>query len=243
MYVDGHAHCHELGRQELEELARGGFVVVCVSDDVESSRATMALAESAGVVPCIGIHPWSVGRLGPTDARNLIRELGERASCLGEVGLDSKFVPQTIELQREVFAIFLEASRELGLPMNLHAAGTWREVFELVRRADVDRAYFHWYTGPADLLDEIVGAGYFVGANAALKVQAKHRELLARAPLGSVISESDAPYNYRGLELRPRMVAEVVEFLASTRGLSAEVVATKIRDNAKRLYGGKGGRA
>jgi len=234
-YVDTHVHGHEYPREELAVFTgKAGLVLVAVSDDYESSRKTIEAARKLqGIVPCVGVHPWTVDELG----RNAIEEarkvidlaVREHVSCLGEIGLDTKFVGRSIDLQREVFHLFLEAARDYGLRLNLHTAGTWREVYDLIVRYDIGYANFHWYTGPLDLIEPIVHHGFTLSINPAVKIQRKHREVVKAAPLEALLTESDGPYRYRSIEMNPLLVPEVVAEIASIKGLEdVEAVRRRI---------------
>lgn len=166
-----------------------------------------------------------------------VAALAGRASCIGEVGLDKKFVPQTFEKQLPVFRRMVEAAVERGLPLNIHSPGAWRDVYRVLRDYGVEKAVFHWYTGPLDLLREIVSAGYYVSVNAALKVQAKMRRVAREAPLESIVLESDGPYRYRGLELSPRMIPEAARLVAAEKGVTLEAVREAVLENTFTLYG------
>ena len=236
MLVDMHVHCYELG-----DLAKyiGKVKLVCVSDDPVSSQATLKLQEKyKEVEACVGVHPWVAHEYGTNAIKTMLNEVigKDSVKCLGEVGLDKKFKPNTFEKQLEVFAIFVEYAKEYDLVLNIHAADAWREVLEILKTNDVSRAYFHWYTGPIDVLEEIQNEGYFIGANPAWIIQNKHRRVLEIVNLNHVITESDAPYNYRGLEMTPDMVENTVKFLARTRNISVSYVEEIVYRNYQALF-------
>ena len=235
MIVDAHCHCYELG--EGEELADR---VLAVSDDYQSSLKSVELGEKypGRVIPCVGVHPWEIdrGKVGEVD---LVLRLVERGDvrCIGEVGLDKRFVPESFEAQLAVFRRFLAAAREYDLVVNVHAPDAWRDVVEELRRVDVDRAVIHWYTGPLDLLEEVAGLGYFIGVNPAAKVQRKHVEVIRRAPQHIVLTESDAPYDYRGLRLMPRLIHDTIRLIAEVWGVPRDYVEELVASNFARLIG------
>lgn len=243
-YVDAHSHAHEYPLEELQRYIESyGLHVVIVSDDLETSLKTLDYAARLGgkATPCVGIHPWSVKDRGAVEAARKAVEIAleRKAPCLGEVGLDTKFVGETIELQREVFRVFLEAARDYGLRLNLHTAGTWEEVLRLLQRYDVGYANFHWYTGPLHLLKEIADAGYTISVNPAIRIQRKHQAVVAAAPIEIMLTESDSPYEYKGIKMEPSLVTEVVEHIARIKGLEVEDVRKAIVKNfeAKWLRG------
>ncbi len=240
--VDAHAHLHEYSDNDIRGIIDGERIyIVAVSDDKSSSLRTLKLSQEYPdrIRPCIGLHPWEVGKVEApiASARELVR-LAERygVDCFGEVGLDTKFVGETISVQRKVFSVFVEAAREMGAVMNLHTAGTWREVFEEIERAGIERANFHWYTGPHDLLEGIKEMQYTISINPAVLIQKKHQKIVEIAPLDIMLTESDAPYNYRGLKLSPLMVGKVLEKIAEIKRVSVEIVADTVVSNARRVF-------
>jgi len=238
--VDAHVHSYEYSADELEAIKSEGIMLVSVAEDYESSLKNLELSErEQWVKPCVGIHPWNVGKASRSvlkDLEKLASEMG--AICVGEIGLDTKFVPETIERQREFFTALLRIARDLSLAVNLHAAGTWREVFEALLKFDIESALFHWYTGPLDLLEEITDQGYYISINPALKVQEKHRQVAEAAELDAILLESDGPYNYRGMRLNSLMLREVVGYLARAKGRDETYVMEKVFMNAVHLFPG-----
>jgi len=242
-YIDAHCHLHEFGNDEIRKMLEEiDVIIVAVSDDLESSRRTLSLYREYPdrIKPCLGLHPWSVGEVeAPLQQAREIVKMAEHegVDCIGEVGLDTKFVPQTIEKQREVFRVFLEYASDTGSFMNLHTAGTWEEVLKLVREAGVRRANFHWYTGPQHLLDSIREAGYTISINPAVRIQRKHQEIVKKAPLDMILVESDGPYEYRGLRLTPLLIPETLEIIAGLKNVSVDEVLERVRANAARVLG------
>lgn len=242
-YVDAHSHSYEYGldglRSILEEL---DIVIVVVSDDYNSSREVLRLSQSLQrIVPCLGVHPWTVNELGERRAleeteKTIELALSAGVRCLGEVGLDTKFVPQSIEAQRKVFRKFLEAARDNNMILNLHTAGTWKEVLDLLYRYDIGYANFHWYTGPPQLLKDIQASGYTISINPALKIQKKHQEIVRQAPLEIMLTESDAPYEYKGIRMSPLLVPSVVEKIAEIKSLDPLEVKEAIYRNFSKKW-------
>lgn len=239
-YVDFHCHCAEFSINELRNYVEKGVFLVCVSEDNETSYKTIKLREELGgmVYPCVGIHPWEANKYTQKDAEKIVElAVGSNIRCIGEVGLDKRFVPQTIDRQRELFNVFLKTAREYDMLLNLHTAGTWKEVYSLLLKHDINRAYFHWYTGPLSLLEEIEAVGYFVGVNPAWRIQEKHRRVIMSTDLASIITESDGPYKYKGMMLNPLMVIDTIDYIADVKGLDKETVVSKILSNMCRALG------
>lgn len=238
MIVDAHVHCYEL--EDLEKyINQLGINMVCVSDDPRSSELTVEIASKySNIVPCVGTHPWLVHEYKPVEAFSPIEKLIEERNiyCLGEVGLDKRFRPLTFDKQLEVFKEFVRLAREYDLVLNLHAAGAWREVYEFINKSDIDKAYFHWYTGPLDLLREIESSGYFIGVNPAWQVQQSHRLVIKFAKINNILTESDAPYNYRNIAMTPDLIEKTIVYISEVKKVQVNAVVEQIYANYKKLF-------
>ena len=236
MLVDAHCHAHAFSDMELKEFSK--IKIIAVSEDIESSRKTIDLSKRFdNIIPFIGIHPWNLESMSARELKGVLRslKLGE-AMGIGEVGVDGR-IKKSVQKQIEVFKLFCEVSAELGLPMNIHALNAWDKVFEIMLKMDVRRALFHWYTGPIKLLKDIGEAGYYISINPAVKIQPKHRKVLENAELDMIITESDGPYNYRGLRLKPTMISDLVEFISSIKDVDRISLEKIIERNFERLLG------
>ncbi len=242
LLVDAHCHLHEYSEEDIKRiLSKQPLIIIAVSDDYLSSLRTLALARmyKQAVIPCLGIHPWSVHELADpiAEAKKIVRLcVDANVNCIGEVGLDRKFYPETFDIQLRVFKVFLEAARDYDMVLNIHAAGAWDDVLKLLLQYRIRRALIHWYTGPLSLLNEIVKHGYFISINPAVKVQKKHANIAERAPLESILTESDGPYNYRGLKLSPLLLPDTVRELSRIKGVSYSSVVEAVRNNVYRLF-------
>jgi len=231
--VDSHVHLYEY--EDSWSSYCGKFIMLAVSDDVASSLRTLEIARHCpSVVPAVGVHPWSVNE--GVDVAKFARDLEELLEAggirfLGEVGLDRIFTPSTFSYQLKVFEATLDLASRYGVGLSVHAAGAWREVLDLLRKYGIRVAIFHWYTGPLDLLEDIVAEGYLIGVNPALKVQRKHEDVVRAAPLEALVTESDGPYVYRGLKLGPELIEYLLARVAQIKGVGVEEIAKAVRRN------------
>ncbi|WP_291998612.1 TatD family hydrolase [Caldivirga sp.] len=236
MLVDSHVHLYEFSNDELGSF--NGMILVSVAEDVKTSMIVLNLTEGFGSInPCIGIHPWNVNKVPFSDVaviEKLVKDNDVR--CLGEVGLDLRFVPNTIDKQRRFFSEFLRMAKEYDLVLNIHSPSAWREVFEMITKADVNKVMFHWYTGPLDLIRDLTEQGYYISINAAVKVQEKSRRVAEAVPLRFMLTESDGPYEYRGIRLTPLMIRDTVNEIAKIRGIDVETVEDSVYFNYTKLF-------
>jgi len=235
MLVDVHCHLYEFREDEISSFL-GKVLIVGVAEDFESSLKLIEYSKRYSITPCVGLHPWLVKDEKAVEEARRILEFFDDVKCLGEIGLDSRFVPQTIDLQRKVFEVFLEKASRDDLVVNLHSPGAWREVYKLLRKWRIKKALFHWYTGPLDLINEIVSSGYYISINPAVRIQVKHQKVVEKTPLEKMLTESDGPYKYRTLYLTPLLVPQLVEDIARILKVEKGIVEETIYENFKALF-------
>jgi TatD DNase family protein len=112
----------------------------------------------------------------------------------------------------------------------------------LVEDIGVKRAVFHWYTGPLNVLRDILAQGYSVSATLAADYHEEHRRAIREAPLGRLLLETDSPVVYRaGTEFEhksePADVIRTLNAVAKLKDIEPGIVADKTTENALRLYG------
>jgi len=237
--IDVHSHVYQYSKDELKELTNpmSPFKIIGVGEDLETSRIVIELADkySGKIIPCVGLHPWNIDSSYELDDV-LSLAISEQVDCTGEVGLDKKFVEETFSRQMEVFIRFLEYAKENNTVLNIHAAGAWQEVFDLLLKYDISRAMFHWYTGPINLIKDIEYAGYYISINAAIIIQEKSRKIASRVPENIMLLESDGPYNYKGLRLNSKHILKAAKIIGDLKGMKPKEVVKKANENAKRLF-------
>jgi len=194
------------------------------------------------VYAALGLHPGTLDESLPLldrDLRFIEDHLGETVG-IGEVGLDyhKRVVARAgKEVQKDVFATVLRLAGRYNKPVIIHSRYAWRDCFTLTRAAGIGQAVFHWYTGPTNVLREILDRGYFVSATLAAEYHAEHRRAVKEAPLEQLLLETDAPVFYRGHQSEPADVVRSLQALAELKAEPPEVVAAATTANAVRLYG------
>jgi len=235
--VDSHIHLHEYG-EDWMKYCDGKYLMLAVSDDISSSTMTIEISKKCEfVIPAIGVHPWNVSQLDTGYALESIEKLVTENNLLflGEVGLDRTFHPETLDLQVRVFEGLLKTARDYGLGLSVHAAGAWRDALTLLKKYRAPAAVFHWYTGPLELIQEVIDEGYFIGINPALLIQKKHEVVLERTPIEFVLTESDGPYSYRGLTLGPELLDALLKRISEVKSMELKEVSEQVTKSFRRL--------
>ncbi|MGC9071565.1 MAG: TatD family hydrolase [Acidilobus sp.] len=240
IYYDMHCHLAEFPDHEIEQMLNAfpNLKIVAVSEDLKSFDRVVDISQRYPdrVTACAGFHPWSL-RDHPIDEAWQLLRLAQRLGvrCLGEVGLDRRFLPgETFSAQRKVFEAYAAVARDIDALLNIHSPGAWREALSLIVEIGVSRAMFHWYTGPLYLIDEIAGRGYLISINAAAKVQGKSLEVAKVTPLNVIVLESDGPYEYHGLRLTPLMIPDLARLIAKVKRLDEQEVVRIVAANSER---------
>lgn len=231
-YVDSHIHLNDYSEDRIRDLcSRDNIELITVSEDLRSSLINLSLEKKCpNVKAAVGIHPWNADKV-VLDELVKVMELVSSVSFVGEVGLDKKFTPETFDLQLKIFRDFVSQASSSKKALLVHAAGAWREVLEILSRSPVEVAVLHWYTGPLEYLKDIRELGYFIGVNVSLLKQSKMREIVKHAPLDIMLTESDGPYEYRGLRLEPDLIPVLIDEIAVTKKVSSEEVLTAVYNN------------
>ena len=234
-YVDAHSHLAGFTDDEIERIIKQKILIFAVSYDYSSIFRTIDLAKKFdNVVPFIGIHPWETKNFDLAKLEGIFK-LVDNAFGFGEIGLDMRFGRDYFDKQLKFFEKVVEFAAERNLPLNLHALDAWHMVFKIISNNGIKKAIFHWYSGPLDLLKEIEAQGYFITINPCVRFQRKHLAVLNKVSLDIVLTESDGPYKYRGLDLHPFMVKDLVNYIAQIKGIEEEVVKRQILTNARKF--------
>lgn len=250
--IDTHAHL-----DEVDDLAgaianakdSGLIAIIAVGVDYESNNRVLEIAEmyKSFVFPALGCHPQNLGETTETIEHNLkfIEDNIDIAVAIGEIGLDyHKKVRQRTDkdTQHRVLKDVLEIARKFDKPISVHSRYSWRDCLNIVRESQVQKAVFHWYSGPLSVLSELHMAGYFTSATPAVEYGAEHALAIGETPLDNLMLETDTPVVYhRGTDLaRPSEPADVattiLEAVAKLKGIDPDVVAQKTTENAANFF-------
>jgi TatD DNase family protein len=248
--IDTHAHLDELENLETElNEARGAGIVaiVAVGSNQESNQKVLQIAQSHPeiVYPALGLHPWELGNLDTNGVNLTLKFIEEKISqivAVGEIGLDYdkrvvKVAPK--ELQKEVLKSLLDLARKYWKPVSIHSRYAWKDTFELVKEAGIERAVFHWFTGFAGVLKDILEAGYLISATPAAEYHEEHRRAIRETPLDKLLLETDCPVIYgreNRYRSRPANVTRSLKAVAALKGADESTIATQTTHNAVEFF-------
>jgi len=247
--VDTHAHLEDIDDldEALERAEEVGVVaVVTMGSDCESNL--WALKESIGpptkklrIYPALGLHPWSLD-LSKIDATvQLIQENIEKATAIGEIGLDYWYrevrkSSEKKEQQRELFQRLLEIAKRNRKPVSIHSRGAWADCVGMTIESGVEKAVFHWFSGPLDILETLLEHGYYVSATPAAAYSREHRDAIKSTPLDRLVLETDSTVPYQGEPSEPAHLLKTLSAVAELKGEKQENVAEQTTKNARSIF-------
>ena len=244
--IDTHAHLDELKSLDLmlEEAQKNGIIaIVAVGSDYRSNMEILKISQRycSSVYPALGLHPW---RLANLKSSQIDENLGfiERniavAIAIGEIGLDYdkrvvKVAPK--ELQKKVLGHLLDLAKKYAKPAIIHSRYAWKDSFQLVRDAGIDKVVFHWFTGFSSVLRDIVTSGYFISATPAAEYHEEHRRAVKETPLDKLFLETDCPVTYgkeAKYESKPADVLRSLKAVAQLKEIGEAAIAEQTTRNA-----------
>lgn len=253
MIVDSHCHLDfpdfaaELDAVVERARAAGVGRMVTIGTRIRRAGEVRAIAERFDDVFCsVGTHPHNAGEEADITLDELLAEAGHpKVVAIGEAGLDYHYDLGPREAQRAGFLRHIEASRQTGLPLVIHAREADDDVAAILEDESGKGAFpfvLHCFTGGADLARRAVALGGYVSFSGILtyKSAASLREIAAELPVERLLVETDAPYlapgPWRGKRNEPSYVVETARILAETRGVAPEEIAARTTENFFRLF-------
>ena len=254
MLVDSHCHLDRLDPKKYDSClattlaaarARGVGHFLCIGINAANAPVVREICRRHANVECsIGVHPLDLNGSGAPTMDWLLQELAyPEVVAVGETGLDYYYQTETAALQRESFAMHLEAARISDKPVIVHSREARQDTLALLRAADLPRTgVMHCFTEDWDMAKAALDLGYYISFSGIVtfKNAAALREVALQVPADRLLVETDSPYltpvPFRGKPNYPEHVADVAAFLAQLRGTSYEQLAAQTTDNFRRLF-------
>ena len=249
--IDTHAHLDHLEDIDgalLRADQAGVSDIVAMSVDLPSMIKVLDIAGRVNrpkVHPALGIHPGSIKPEEQSAALDFMNANIHKAIAVGETGLDYwyKWVRKDqVERnkQKDSFEFHLIIAKEFDLPIVIHSRGAWADCLSMTIAAKVKRALFHWYSGPVDILDQILNAGFYVSTSPSVGYSPESRLAMSHAPLERILIETDAPVRYKNGEeiylAEPKDIVNTLTALAGLKQLEEAQVLAVVNNNARDFF-------
>jgi len=247
MLMDTHAHlCDALFDADLPavlERARhaGVTAIIAVAENLADAGKNLVLAAQHPMIrPAAGLYPAHLDLEAAAAMRGFIQNHRRELAAIGEVGLDHWIVKEEPEreIQREIFRGFIELSKELKLPLNVHSRSAGRQAINLLLKLGATRVQLHAFDGKASSAMPAVEAGYFFSVPPSVLRSEQKQKLGRRLPLSSLLVETDSPVLGPMPKERnePANAALSIQAIAELKEIAKEEVMETVAENARRLY-------
>jgi TatD DNase family protein len=252
MFTDSHAHLADPAfdgdREAVLARARqaGATAVLCVGESLAAAERArgIALAHPGFVHWTAGVHPHDAAAFVAERDLPAIRHCIERgAVAVGECGLDYHYDHAPRQAQRAAFAAQLTLAAELRHPVVVHTREAVDDTRDMVLQAASAgvRGVLHCFTGPRQLSDAAVEAGWYVSFAGIITFKRWDDDALLRSiPAERLLVESDSPYlapvPYRGKRNEPAWVSHTLARLAVARGEEVATLSGRTSANARELF-------
>jgi len=253
MLIDSHCHLDfDDFAPELDAViarAVGGGVkrMVTISTRVRKFDKIRAIAEQYDNVFCsVGTHPLSAREEPDITVKELVSLAQHpKVVAIGEVGLDYHYDYDGRDIQKQSFLRHIEAARQTGLPVIIHARQADEDMEEILRQ-EMEKGAFsfilHCYSSGMKLAQTGIELGGFISFSGILtfKNAPEIREIAAIVPHDRLLVETDAPYlapvPFRGKRNEPAYVVETALVLAGVLGITLAEISALTTGNAYRVY-------
>ena len=227
----------------LKRAARSGVAaIIALGENLADARRNIELADEHPMIrPAAGLYPTILDLDQAEQMHSFIRSERSKLVAIGEVGLDFWIVKEEPrkELQKEILKGFINLSKELDLPLNIHSRSAGRHAVRLLLECGATRVQMHAFDGKASAALPAVEAGFFFSIPPSVVRSRQKQKLVKHLPLSCLLVETDSPVLGPDPKERnePANVTLSIKAIAELKNVSEGEVMASVADNTKRLYG------
>jgi len=249
------SHCH-LDFPDFEEeraavvqraVDAGVARMVTICTRLRNEPAVRAIAETfAPVFYAAGTHPMSAAEEPLATVEELVALARHpKFVGIGETGLDYHYTAESKAVQQESLRIHIEAARQTGLPLIIHARDADADMARILGEEHAAGAYgcvMHCFSSGAGLAKAALDLGFYLSMSgiAAFPRSTELREIFAAAPVDRILVETDSPYlappPHRGKRNEPAHSVHTAKVGAEVFGMDYNAFATQTTANFDRLF-------
>lgn len=170
----------------------------------------------------------------------------EHIVAIWETGIDVHFPNgrETLDLQKEVFALQADFAQEIKLPLIVHSRDTFDHTLDILQNYKNLTIHFHcWTYGPEEYYKlKDIFPNIFIGfcGNLTYKNAQNLRDTIAVMDKNQIVFETDAPYLapqiVRWQTNHPAFVEYIYQFAAEQLQISRNMLDTQVEKNIAALY-------
>ncbi|MEH7225950.1 TatD family hydrolase [Bacillus sp. JJ1566] len=251
--LDAHIHLEQYDDKKLPaqiEIWQEAGVkgVIAVSNDLPSSYRTLGLQEKFPnfVHAAVGFHPEQPLPIEKDflEWEQLVQVEREKIVAIGEIGLphyNLEKLPFTLEHYCDFLTRCFEVAKKQLLPVALHAIHDKAKiVFDLMQKKQMTAAHFHWLKAPLDVVNNIIGAGYYISVTPEVCYRIRDQKLVKQVPLSQLLIETDGPWpfeeEFKNQPTTPLFLHSILSHLSTLRGIDEQELKKQLVLNTQRCY-------
>ncbi len=249
------SHCHldfpdfegERDAVVARALEAGVTRMVTICTRLAAEPQVRAIAEAYDpVFYAAGTHPMSAANEPLVSVADLV-ELAKHPKFvgIGESGLDYHYTAESKDIQQESLRIHIEAARQTGLPLIIHARAADDDMARILteeHRAGAFPCVMHCFSSGRKLAEAALGLGFYLSMPgiAAFPKSTDLRAIFADAPIDRILVETDSPYlappPHRGKRNEPAYTVHTAKVGAELFGMDYKDFAAQTQENFERLF-------
>lgn len=251
--VDSHCHLDFPdfdGEQDalIERALDAGVTrMVTICTRLKNEPQVRAIAEKyVPVYYAAGTHPMSAAEEPMATVDELVAMAQHpKFVGIGESGLDYHYTADSAEVQKQSLRVHIDAARETGLPLIIHARAADDDMAAILREGMDNGAYtcvMHCFSSGPELARAALDMGFYLSMSgiATFPKSQEVRDIFASAPLDRILVETDSPYlapkPFRGKRNEPSYVAHTAQVGADVFGVDYDSFARATTENFDRLF-------
>lgn len=244
-------HCHlefmENPIEVIEEAKKKMTALITSVAYPKNARKILELSKNFKnfVFVSLGFHPECLKDYDEKEIEEYIEFIKEKKNeicAIGEVGLDYSEECEGIDRERMkgVFGKFIDLSKELNLPLVIHARDAFSDVLEILKEKEAKKVCLHCFSGSEGNLKEAINRGYCISFATNICYTKKHPRLAEKTPLEKILLETDSPWldpdSPKTLTNRPWKIEKSAKIIAKIKGISKEEILKITEKNAKEFF-------
>ncbi len=254
--IDAHCHLEHMENPEsiAEEVRKRMLGAVCSVPDPKDFERIMDLGKKFDdcVFVCLGFHPeiaFDYTKEKIEECIEYIKENRKHIVGIGEVGLDYNYNKEREKQERtkEIFIQFIDLSKELKLPLVIHARNhpedksmdAFADCLKILTDENAKHVIMHCFSGNEQILEHALEQNYWISFATIIVRSDKHKRLASKTPVENMLLETDAPWldpDSRDLVNRPWKIERSAEIIAQVKETTKEEIMQATTENAVKAF-------
>lgn len=253
MLVDSHCHLDfpdfdddfDAVIARANEADIGAIVTICTR--IRQFDRVLAITERHPDIYCsVGTHPNnSDEEIDITTEYIIDKSTLNKVVSIGEAGLDYHYSKASPKNQADSLKRHIDAARETGLPLVIHARDADRDMIDMLERESAKGlfpAILHCFSSGPDLAKAGLALGHYISFSGILtfKNAREIRDIAENVPIDRLLVETDAPYlaptPHRGRRNEPAFVRHTAQVLADLKGVDLAEIEEQTTRNFFKLF-------